>query len=55
MVHIRWHYDEAGNLYFDGRLKELIKYKNFHLYPNELEKLLMAQESVEVRKNYIYF
>ena len=49
------HYDEAGNLYFDGRLKELIKYKNFHLYPNELEELLMAQESVEVRKNYIYF
>ena len=49
------HYDEAGNLYFDGRLKELIKYKNFHLYPNELEELLMAHESVEVRKNYIDF
>ena len=47
------HYDEAGNLYFDGRLKELIKYKNFHLYPNELEELLMAHESVEVRKKYI--
>ena len=42
------HYDEAGNLYFDGRLKELIKYKNFHLYPNELEELLMAHEGVEV-------
>jgi len=41
------HYDEAGNLYFDGRLKELIKYKNFHLYPNELEELLMAHEGVE--------
>jgi len=41
------HYDEAGNLYFDGRLKELIKYKNFHLYPKELEELLMAHESVE--------
>ena len=42
------HYDEAGNLYFDGRLKELIKYKNFHLYPNELEELLMAHEGVQV-------
>ena len=30
------HYDDKGNLYFDGRIKELIKYKNFHLYPNEL-------------------
>ena len=49
------HYDEAGNLYFDGRLKELIKYKNFHLYPNELEELLMAHESVEVRKNTLTF
>ena len=42
------HYDEAGNLYFDGRLKELIKYKNFHLYPNELEELLMAHDGVQV-------
>jgi len=41
------HYDEAGNLYFDGRLKELIKYKNFHLYPNELEELLMAHDGVQ--------
>jgi len=41
------HYDEAGNLYFDGRLKELIKYKNYHLYPNELEELLMAHEAVQ--------
>ena len=44
------HYDEAGNLYFDGRLKELIKYKNYHLYPNELEELLMAHEAVQERK-----
>ena len=44
------HYDEAGNLYFDGRLKELIKYKNYHLYPNELEELLMANEAVRVKR-----
>jgi acyl-coenzyme A synthetase/AMP-(fatty) acid ligase len=41
------HYDDTGTLYFDGRLKELIKYKNFHLYPNELEELLLANEAVE--------
>ena len=41
------HYDEKGTLYFDGRLKELIKYKNFHLYPNELEEILMAHQAVE--------
>ena len=27
------HYDENGILYFDGRHKELIKYKNYHIYP----------------------
>ena len=41
------HYDEKGTLYFDGRLKELIKYKNFHLYPNELEEILMGHDAVE--------
>jgi acyl-CoA synthetase (AMP-forming)/AMP-acid ligase II len=41
------HYDEQGTLYYDGRLKELIKYKNFHLYPNELEELLLQHEAVE--------
>merc|ERR1712083_235167 len=41
------HYDENGTLYHGGRLKELIKYKNFHLYPNELEELLMAHEGVK--------
>ena len=41
------HYDEAGNMYFDGRLKELIKYKNFHLYPNELEEIMLRVDGVE--------
>jgi len=41
------HYDEEGNLYFDGRIKELIKYKNIHLYPNEIEELIMKMEGVE--------
>jgi acyl-coenzyme A synthetase/AMP-(fatty) acid ligase len=41
------HYDEEGTLYYDSRLKELIKYKNFHLYPNELEELLLQHEAVE--------
>jgi acyl-CoA synthetase (AMP-forming)/AMP-acid ligase II len=41
------HYDDAGTLYFDVRLKELVKYKIFHLYPNKLEELLMANEAVK--------
>jgi acyl-CoA synthetase (AMP-forming)/AMP-acid ligase II len=41
------HYDVNGALYFDGRLKELIKYKNFHLYPNELEELILSHDAVE--------
>lgn len=30
------HYDEDGTMYFDGRIKELIKYMNVHLYPIEV-------------------
>jgi len=41
------HYDEKAVLFYDGRLKELIKYKNFHLYPNELEELLLSHEAVK--------
>ena len=41
------HYDDKGNLYFDGRIKELIKYKNFHLYPNELEEIILKLDGVE--------
>merc|ERR1711915_1165937 len=35
------HYDEDGLIYYDGRLKELIKYKNIHIYPSEIEDLLI--------------
>ena len=28
-------------------LKELIKYKNFHLYPNELEEIILKLDGVE--------
>ena len=41
------HYDDRGSLYFDGRLKELIKYKNFHLYPNELEEIILSHKDVQ--------
>jgi len=41
------HYDENGIMYFDGRIKELIKYKNSHLYPNEIEELILAHPDVE--------
>ena len=34
-------------MHFDGRIKELIKYKNFHLYPNELEEIILKIEGVE--------
>ena len=41
------HYDGEGNLHFDGRMRELIKYKNFHLYPNELEEIMLRIDGVE--------
>ena len=41
------HYDENGVIYFDGRKKDLIKYKNTHLYPRELEDLIMKHPDVE--------
>ena len=41
------HYDQDTFLYFDGRLKELIKYKNYHLYPNEIEALIMQHPGVK--------
>merc|ERR1712144_19587 len=40
------HYDDNGCLYFEGRLKELIKYKNYHLYPLEIEKLICQHPEV---------
>ena len=43
------HYDENGMLYFDGRHKELIKYKNYHLYPIEIENIINTHpDAIEV-------
>ena len=41
------HYDENGEIYFDGRKKDLIKYKNSYLYPREIEDLIMKHPDVE--------
>lgn len=41
------HYDEDMTLHFDGRLKELIKYKNNHLYPIEIEEAIMKHPGVK--------
>jgi len=41
------HYDEDGVIYFDGRAKDLIKYKNSHLYPMEIEDLIMKLSGVK--------
>ena len=40
------HYDDKGLLYFDGRHKELIKYKNYHLYPLEIENIINSHPEV---------
>ena len=40
------HYNEDGILYFDGRHKELIKYKNYHLYPLEIENIICSHTDV---------
>ena len=41
------HYDDNGVIYYDGRAKDLIKYKNSHLYPMEIEELIMKNPDVE--------
>eukprot|EP00091_Calanus_sinicus_P016533 TRINITY_DN35951_c0_g1_i1.p1 TRINITY_DN35951_c0_g1~~TRINITY_DN35951_c0_g1_i1.p1 ORF type:complete len:127 (-),score=49.83 TRINITY_DN35951_c0_g1_i1:132-488(-) len=41
------HYDDNGVIYYDGRRKDLIKYKNSHLYPKEIEDLIMKHPHVE--------
>ena len=40
------HYDLNGILHFDGRLKELIKYKNNHLFPMEIENIISSHPEV---------
>ena len=39
-------YDSKGNLYYEGRQKELIKYKNCHLYPLEIENVISQHPNV---------
>ena len=41
------HYDEKGVLYFDGRIKDLIKVQNQHLYPKEIEDVIQGLPGVE--------
>lgn len=40
-------YDENGEIFFVDRMKELIKYKNAHIAPTELEELLMSHHAVQ--------
>ena len=39
-------YDQKGHLYYEGRQKELIKYKNCHLYPLEIENVICKHPEV---------
>ncbi len=44
------HYDEEGLLYFDGRIKELIKPQGNHVHPQEIEDIIQKIPGViEVR------
>lgn len=38
--------DDAGNFFFHDRLKTLIKYRNYHVVPAELEDLIRAHPGV---------
>merc|ERR1712051_33639 len=39
-------YAMNGLLKYEGRLKELIKYKNYHLYPLEIEQIICSHPDV---------
>ena len=39
-------------MHFDGRIKELIKYKNFHLYPNEIEEIIQSKNEKNKQETY---
>merc|ERR1711935_240044 len=39
-------YAKNGLFKYEGRLKELIKYKNYHLYPLEIEKVICKHPDV---------
>ena len=40
------HYNEKGVLFFDGRHKDLIKFKNYHIYPLEIENVLCSHKDI---------
>eukprot|EP00095_Tigriopus_kingsejongensis_P002470 maker-scaffold326_size205590-snap-gene-0.12 protein:Tk02470 transcript:maker-scaffold326_size205590-snap-gene-0.12-mRNA-1 annotation:"hypothetical protein DAPPUDRAFT_204305" len=40
------YFDEEGLLYFHDRLKDLIKYKNNHVYPGDLEAIIQKHPDV---------
>ena len=39
-------FNQRGMLFYEGRFKELIKYKNCHLYPLEIEKIICQHPEV---------
>ena len=44
-------YDQTGILKFEGRHKDLIKYKNIHLYPLEIENIINSHPDVIGKSN----
>lgn len=40
-------FDEDGNLYVVGRMKEIFKYKTMQITPSELENIILALKGVE--------
>ncbi len=40
------HYNENGILFYDGRLKEIIKFQNMHIHPSEIEGILLRHPGV---------
>ncbi|XP_046606172.1 luciferin 4-monooxygenase-like isoform X1 [Neodiprion virginianus] len=41
------YYDENGNIFVIDRMKELIKYHDHHIYPSEIESLLLTHPRVK--------
>ncbi|XP_046734569.1 4-coumarate--CoA ligase 1-like [Diprion similis] len=41
------YYDENGNIFVIDRMKELVKYHDHHIYPSEIESLLLTHPRVK--------
>ncbi|XP_046467339.1 luciferin 4-monooxygenase-like [Neodiprion pinetum] len=41
------YYDEDGEIFVVDRLKELIKYRGYHIYPVEVESVLLSHPGVK--------